>query len=38
VESGSDAIDPNGAIVSCPLRKPGSQSAADAGTPDGGAK
>lgn len=22
VESGKDAIDPNGAIVSCPLRKP----------------
>lgn len=22
VESGSDAIDPNGAIVACPLRKP----------------
>jgi peroxiredoxin len=29
VESGSDAIDPNGAIVACPLRKP----KADAGTP-----
>ncbi len=22
VESGSDAIDPNGAIIACPLRKP----------------
>ena len=37
VEVGSDAIDPNGAIVSCPLRKPGS-AAPDAGTPDAGAK
>jgi peroxiredoxin len=31
VESGKDAIDPNGAIVACPLRKPGSKP--DAGTP-----
>jgi peroxiredoxin len=39
VETGSDAIDPNGAIVSCPLRKPGAKPAgADAGTPGGGAK
>jgi peroxiredoxin len=30
VETGSDAIDPNGAIVSCPLRKP--SAAPDAGT------
>ena len=31
VESGKDAIDPNGAIVSCPIRKP----KADAGTEPG---
>ncbi len=31
VESGKDAIDPNGAIVACPLRKPGSK-------PDAGAQ
>jgi peroxiredoxin len=31
VESGKDAIDPNGAIVACPMRKPGSKP--DAGTP-----
>ena len=31
VESGKDAIDPNGAIVSCPIRKP----KADAGTESG---
>ena len=30
VESGSDAIDPNAAIVSCPLKKPAAQKA-DAG-------
>lgn len=39
VESGSDAIDPKGAIASCPLRRPGTKPAGpDAGTPDGGAK
>lgn len=39
VETGSDAIDPNGAIVSCPIRKPGAKAGgSDAGTPDGGAK
>lgn len=39
VESGNDAIDPNGAIVACPIRRPGSRPAgADGGTPDGGAK
>jgi peroxiredoxin len=31
VESGKDAIDPEGAVVACPLRKPGSKP--DAGTP-----
>ncbi|MBL0699151.1 peroxiredoxin [Comamonas sp. JC664] len=30
VESGSDAIDPNGAIVACPLRKPTGAKPADA--------
>lgn len=32
VESGNDAIDPNGAIVACPLRKPEAKPP-DAGTP-----
>jgi peroxiredoxin Q/BCP len=37
VESGKDAIDPAGAIMACPLRKPGSKP--DAGTPtDAGTK
>jgi peroxiredoxin len=31
VESGSDAINPEGAVVACPLRKPSSKP--DAGTP-----
>jgi thioredoxin-dependent peroxiredoxin len=31
VETGKDAIDPEGAVVACPLRKPGSKP--DAGTP-----
>lgn len=31
VESGKDAIDPEGAVAACPLRKPGSKP--DAGTP-----
>jgi peroxiredoxin len=31
VDSGSDAIDPAGAVAACPLRKPGSKP--DAGTP-----
>ena len=37
VESGSDAIDPEGAIVACPIRRPKKP---DAGTPpaDGGSK
>jgi alkyl hydroperoxide reductase subunit AhpC len=30
VESGKDAIDPNGAIVACPLRKPKAAREADA--------
>lgn len=35
VESGNDAINPHGAIVACPLRKP---AGADAKTPDSGTK
>ena len=36
VESGKDAIDPNGAIVSCPLRKPKAEAGADAAVKDAG--
>jgi thioredoxin-dependent peroxiredoxin len=37
VESGKDAIDPSGAIMACPLRRPGSKT--DAGAPsDAGTK
>ena len=37
VESGKDAIDPEGAVAACPLRKPGSKP--DAGPPsDAGAR
>lgn len=34
VESGKDAIDPNGAIVSCPLRKPKADAGVDAAVKD----
>ena len=36
VESGKDAIDPNGAIVSCPLRKPKAEAGADAAVKEAG--
>ena len=37
VQSGSDAIDPGGAIKACPIRKPAPASGPDGGTPrDGG--
>jgi peroxiredoxin Q/BCP len=36
VQSGSDAIDPGGAIKACPIRKPEPASKPDAGSRDGG--
>ena len=36
VESGKDAIDPNGAIVACPLRKPKAAQEADAAVKEAG--